>query len=473
MSPTPLFAYCFLSVCCLFIPTFQMAQSPVEVKEINGYEYEIIPGLAEITAIQLHKKAHDSPLKYDEYEVRFRFIPKVKHPLLKIIEQKPTNLQLRYRTSTVLVGPEYVRKMNIKIGRKYAIQLYQAKSRGVNIERFFFQSKALEMDLFKAYENIIDGLSLIYNFAKDSSINKNYTLSEVEQRAWNDAKLKIPKEKLQPNVLPPAVLEYLSKHKALLLEYEAALTVLSKIEADKSRLKHSQENDENRIFVGPAPAYPSVIRKTKIIYGCYYEVLPGLAEVVAVNLQKKAIDSKWSYDEYEVLFKFNPMEGHQLIEVFQDTALPFFLYHRGEKIPVGPAYLQKKNVRVGTRYSMVFYQKKDKEACTERYTYTSKGLDNDLFEALPPPTYFQNIPSPTDSFPHAETVPVEAFEPLKPPIRSTSMDSLQRSYDHYKNLIEDSKVQQKQLRASIKAAKRGAARVRQRQKQLERDKNKQ
>ena len=333
-------------------------------------------------------------------------------------------------------------------------------------------SKSVRLNLFKAYEAIIDGLSLVYNFTHDSLLVKDYSLSEVEQRAWNDAKLKIPSEKIHPNKLPKAVIKYLKEHKALLLEYEAALTVLSKIEDHKRRQKRAQESDSKRIFIGPAPAYPSVVRKTQIFRGCYYEVLPGLAEIVEVNLQKKAVDSKWNYDEHEVLFKFNPMEGHQLIDLLKDTLLPFVLYHRGEKIPVGPAYLEKKNVRVGTRYSMIFYQKKDGEACTERYAYTSKGLDNDLFEALPPPTYFQNIPSPTDSFPHIETVSVEEFKPLQPPIRSTSMDSLQRSYDHYNNVIRDNKLQQKQLRASTRAARRGAARVRQRQIQLKKNKQK-
>ena len=136
--------------------------------------------------------------------------------------------------------------------------------------------------------------------------------------------------------------------------------------------------------------------KTKIVRGCEYDVLPGLAEVSSIRTIKKAADSKWKYDEHEILFRFIPMEGQELLDNLKEMELSFVLHHRGEKIPAGPDYIKQKNVRVGTRYAMTLYQKEDITACTEQYSYESKSLSNDLFEAFPPRPYFASLKAKLD-----------------------------------------------------------------------------
>ena len=119
----------------------------------------------------------------------------------------------------------------------------------------------------------------------------------------------------------------------------------------------------------------------KIVRGCEYEVLPGLAEVVSIVKTRDADKSALQYDEHEVLFKFTPMEGGELLTMLKDTEIEFYLRSRAVKIPVGPEYIKAKQLRKGTKYAMNLLQTRNRDACLERYTYESKALDNDLFEA--------------------------------------------------------------------------------------------
>lgn len=125
----------------------------------------------------------------------------------------------------------------------------------------------------------------------------------------------------------------------------------------------------------------STTPQKKIVRGCEYEVLPGLAEVVSISKTRDASESSLKYDEHEVLFKFTPMEGGELLEMLKDTEIEFYLRSRAVKIPVGPEYIKAKQLRKGTRYAMNLLQTRNRDACLERYTYESKALDNDLFEA--------------------------------------------------------------------------------------------
>lgn len=121
--------------------------------------------------------------------------------------------------------------------------------------------------------------------------------------------------------------------------------------------------------------------RTKVVRDCEYEVLPGLAEVTSVRVVRPAAESALQYDEHEVLFKFTPMEGGDLLEMLQDEEIEFVLRSRAVRVPVGPEYIKQKQVKVGTKYAMNLLQTRNRDACLERYTYESKALDNDLFEA--------------------------------------------------------------------------------------------
>ncbi len=121
--------------------------------------------------------------------------------------------------------------------------------------------------------------------------------------------------------------------------------------------------------------------KTKIVRDCEYEILPGLAEIISIEKTRPASESALNYDEHEVLFKFKSMEGGELLEMLKDADIEFVLRSRAIKIPVGPEYIKAKGLKVGTRYAMNLLQTRNRDACLERYTYESKALDNDLFEA--------------------------------------------------------------------------------------------
>lgn len=131
---------------------------------------------------------------------------------------------------------------------------------------------------------------------------------------------------------------------------------------------------------GPSASDGGNVR-TKIVNDCEYEVLPGLAEVTSIEVIRPASQSSLKYDEHEVLFQFTPMEGGEMLEMLEDADIEFVLRSRAIRIPVGPEYLKQKNVKVGTKYAMNLLQTRNREACLERYTYESKALDNDLFEA--------------------------------------------------------------------------------------------
>lgn len=131
---------------------------------------------------------------------------------------------------------------------------------------------------------------------------------------------------------------------------------------------------------GPSEGTSGKVR-TKIVRDCEYEVLPGLAEVTSIEQVRPASESALKYDEHEVLFKFTPMEGGELLEMLRDTEIEFVLRSRAIRVPVGPEYIKAKNLKVGTKYAMNLLQTKNRDACLELYTYESKALDNDLFEA--------------------------------------------------------------------------------------------
>lgn len=121
--------------------------------------------------------------------------------------------------------------------------------------------------------------------------------------------------------------------------------------------------------------------KTKTVRDCEYQVLPGLAEITSIRVVRLAEQSALKYDEYEVLFKFTPMENGQVLEMIRDSEIEFVLRNRAIRVPVGPEYIKRKGLKEGTRYAMNLLQTQNKDACLERYTYESKALDNDLFEA--------------------------------------------------------------------------------------------
>jgi len=445
----------------------QERQPEKEIKIVNGFEYEVLPGLAKVISIKAVKTAAESDLNYDEYEVLFHFIPMQGDELLEILKDKALEFKLSYHFSQVPVGPAYIQKMKLREGTSYAMDLCQLKSKGINTQRFFYESKALENNLFDAYGDIVEELYSKLSFdAMDSLIIEVDVkkLSKVQQRVLVDAELKYGMEHndfVAPKFTQDA-LDYINEHEALLKEYEAALAALSRMEEDKHRQKELEEQvkrDEavklqEKIAAMKGDKRPKVVNQTKIVRGCFYEVLPGLAEVTSIKITKNASESTWSYDEHEVLFKFTPMEGHDLLDKLKDANLEFVLNYRGDRVPVGPAYIQQKNVRIGTRYAMTLYQKRDDDACTEQYTYESKGLDNDLFEAYPPKAYFASQKVRMDSINQKSSIkkaPPKLEEEPRPKIDTTSV-KIEMTYEEALENVEKAKAERKKWRRICRQA---------------------
>lgn len=374
---------------CMFGSTMLAAQ-PVE-HTIDNVLYEVLSGLAEITTIEKVKEAQKSPLGYDEYKVLFRFIPMKGEEVLQVLENKELEIKLHYRTSAVAVGPAYLKKMNLKVGTRYAMDLFQTRSGGMNIQRYFYQSKAIEHQLFEAYDDIID---LLVTTLDSNALNPPNipTCSGAEQRALMDAALKygLDVNNLEAPKATPKTFFLLKEHRQLLEEYEAALRVLAKME-EKKRQTHLLEEQkaaekaailDAKIRAMKNMTIPKTVDKMKIIRGCYYEAVPGIATIVAIQKGTLAQESILNYDEHKVLFEFQPQEGYAVLETLKDSILEFGLYHKGTKIKVGPAYLKQKQVTIGAEYEMTLYQKREDQICSEQYTYESESLDNDLFEVL-------------------------------------------------------------------------------------------
>lgn len=364
--------------------------------QINSVNYEIIPGLAEITQIQLMKEAKESALGYDEYKVLFRFIPMEGHELLEVLKNKELEIMLKYHSSSVRVGAAYIRKMNLRVGTRYAMKLFQTRSGGLNIERYFYESKVLENQLFKVYERVIEELSLTLTFnANDSTIISkiHQELTPAEQRALIDAELKpiVDNHASEKPFFTQSSLDFLKKHSTLLDEYEAALGALAKQEEEKYQQRLLQEKAEQeaadllaeKVKAIANSEAPKVAPSTAIVRGCYYEVIPGSAEITAIEHCLSAQKSVYKYNEYKVLFRFTPEQGYTILDKLQGKELEFMLYYRDQKVCVGPAYIQQKGLKVGQHYPMQLYQKREGQICTEQYTYTSEILDNDLFELFP------------------------------------------------------------------------------------------
>lgn len=115
------------------------------------------------------------------------------------------------------------------------------------------------------------------------------------------------------------------------------------------------------------------------INGAKYEVLSGLAEILAVEKVVNADESPLKYDEYEVLFKFHRYEGGPLQMALQEMKIPFRLKHKTHEFRVGPEYLKIYQVRKGLKFSMKFMQNVDGRG--KEYVYQSRGLPNDIAEA--------------------------------------------------------------------------------------------
>jgi hypothetical protein len=129
---------------------------------------------------------------------------------------------------------------------------------------------------------------------------------------------------------------------------------------------------------GPNSTDPT--KRTKNVRGCEYQVVPGLAQITSMKVVRSAENSVLKQDEYEVYFKFEPMEGDEVIEQIKDTEIEFVLRSGNLRVPVGPEYIKEFRLKEGTRYAMNLLQTRNREACTELYTYESKALRNDLFE---------------------------------------------------------------------------------------------
>lgn len=121
----------------------------------NDCNYERIQGLAEVVSIEISRLANESPLNYDEYEVLFIFHPMGQGQLLEELVGKKMEFHLKSKAVKVPVGPEYIKQKQVKVGLKYAMDLFQSNS-NTCLEKYTYSSKALNNDLFEAFDHVLD-----------------------------------------------------------------------------------------------------------------------------------------------------------------------------------------------------------------------------------------------------------------------------------------------------------------------------
>jgi len=117
----------------------------------------------------------------------------------------------------------------------------------------------------------------------------------------------------------------------------------------------------------------------KMLRGCEFQVLKGLAEIVEIVKLKDASESLLGHDEYSLKFKFILMEGGQLMKSLENQIFEFYLYSGFFKLPIGPKYIQHYGLKKGQRIALNLLQNLNGD-CEEKYATESLGIPNDLSE---------------------------------------------------------------------------------------------
>ncbi|WMX16859.1 hypothetical protein [Aureispira sp. CCB-E] len=149
------------------LPMWGVAQSGLsaiapQTKTVRGCVYEVVPGLAEITKIEVSKGAAESVLNYDEHKITFQFTPMESDNLLTCLKENELEFTLRSNIAKIPVGPQYIQQKKLKEGTKYAMNILQTKDQKACLEQYVYESKALDNDLFEVKEQLIPFIKANY-----------------------------------------------------------------------------------------------------------------------------------------------------------------------------------------------------------------------------------------------------------------------------------------------------------------------
>lgn len=135
------------------LPTEAQNRDEQETRNVNGCEYQVVPGLAEITSITKVKDKSETALNYDHYEVRFKFIPMEGDVILPTVPAANMMVVLNEGQHEIPVGPQYISRYSLRTGNKYAMTLLQTPSARCS-EQFFYESPAMPNDIAEASPNL-------------------------------------------------------------------------------------------------------------------------------------------------------------------------------------------------------------------------------------------------------------------------------------------------------------------------------
>jgi len=125
----------------------------LETKTIRGCDYQVLKGLAEITAVEKVKDKAESALRHDEYSVKFKFVPMEEgHVLMGSLQDQELEFVLRSGWDKVPVGPKYLEHYYVRKGLKFAMQFMQNR-KGECKEKYTYESRGIPNDLFESQEN--------------------------------------------------------------------------------------------------------------------------------------------------------------------------------------------------------------------------------------------------------------------------------------------------------------------------------
>ena len=125
-----------------------------EVRTVQGCEYQVLKGLAEITAVEKTRSKSESALGYDEYSVKFKFIPMEKgQQLMADFGENSFDFFLRSGYDRLPVGPKYLKHYYVHKGQKFAMEFLQTGDKTCR-EQYTYKSLGIPNDLFEAQDSI-------------------------------------------------------------------------------------------------------------------------------------------------------------------------------------------------------------------------------------------------------------------------------------------------------------------------------
>ena len=125
------------------------------MEKVDECNYEVVLGLAEIVSVEKIVDAADSPLAYDEYDVKFVFHRMEGNELLPSLNGQELPFYLKYKNYDLRVGPDYIKSYQVRKGLKFSMKMLQNRD-GTCAQKYVYDSRGIPNDLFEARPNLLE-----------------------------------------------------------------------------------------------------------------------------------------------------------------------------------------------------------------------------------------------------------------------------------------------------------------------------